>query len=174
MASKIEDYGLIGNTRTAALVSRAGSIDWLCAPRFDSDACFAALVGYDEYGAWSLRPAVRVNESRHRYRDNSMVLETEMACDGGAVRFIDFMPTNGRCEIIRIIEGLEGEVPVEMILTVRFGYGADLPLIEMTRDGTRFSAGPDSLIQPPAVGLFQRSWPVCASRAIRKPPALVL
>jgi GH15 family glucan-1,4-alpha-glucosidase len=78
MASKIEDYGLIGNTRTAALVSRSGSIDWLCAPRFDSDACFASLVGYDEHGSWGLRPAVRVRESKQRYRENSMVLETDL------------------------------------------------------------------------------------------------
>ena len=88
MASKIEDYGLIGNTNTCALVSRSGSIDWLCAPRFDSDACFAALVGYDEHGCWALRPSVRVRETRQRYRDDSLVLETEFVCDGGVVRIV--------------------------------------------------------------------------------------
>ena len=92
MASKIEDYGLIGNTLTCALVSRSGSIDWLCAPRFDSDACFAALIGYEEHGRWALRPAVRTRETRQRYRDNSMVLETEFVCDGGTFRIVDFMP----------------------------------------------------------------------------------
>ena len=131
MASRIEDYGMIGNTRTCALVSRAGSIDWMCAPRFDSDACFAALVGYDEHGRWALRPAVRVREARQRYRDDSMVLETELTCDGGVVRIVDFMPVDGNgCEIVRIVEGVDGEVPIEMLLNVRFGYGADWPLIE--------------------------------------------
>src|SRR5262245_63652695 len=77
MASKIEDYGLIGNTYTGALVSRSGSIDWLCAPRFDSDACLTALIGYDEHGRWSLRPTVEVRETRQRYRDDTMMLETE-------------------------------------------------------------------------------------------------
>ena len=95
MASRIEDYGLIGNTLTAALVSRSGSIDWLCAPRFDSDACFAALVGYDEHGRWGIRPTVRIRETRQRYRDDTLVLETEFVCDGGAVRIVDFMPIGG-------------------------------------------------------------------------------
>ncbi len=155
MASKIEDYGLIGNTRTAALVSRSGSIDWLCAPRFDSDACFAGLVGYDEHGSWALRPAVRVRESNQRYRDNSMVLETDLICEGGAIRITDYMPMNDGCDVVRIVEGLDGEVPVEMLLTVRFGYGADWPLIEMTKDGTRFLAGPDALILRGPLALTQ-------------------
>ena len=129
MASRIEDYGLIGNTRTAALVSRSGSIDWLCTPRFDSDACFAALVGYDEHGSWALRPAVRVRESKQRYRDNSMVLETDLICEGGAVRITDFMPIADGCDVVRIVEGLDGEVPVEMLLDrplrLRRGLAAD-------------------------------------------------
>jgi GH15 family glucan-1,4-alpha-glucosidase len=89
VASKIEDYGLIGSRNTAALVSRSGSIDWLCAPRFDSDACFAALVGYDEHGRWLLRPGTAVRESRQRYRGDTLILETEFVCDGGVVRVID-------------------------------------------------------------------------------------
>src|SRR5215471_14129722 len=146
MASKIEDYGLIGNTYTAALVSRSGSIDWLCAPRFDSDACLAALVGYDKHGRWSLRPTVRVNETRQRYRDETMILETEFVCDGGAARVIDFRPVGSRCDVLRIIEGVEGEVPMEMLLDVRFGYGADAPWIEKTGDGAFFQAGPDAVV----------------------------
>ena len=147
MASKIEDYGLIGNTLTTALVSRSGSIDWLCAPRFDSDACFTALIGYDEHGRWGIRPTVRIRETQQRYRDETLVLETEFACDGGAARIVDFMPTGtGRCDVVRIIEGLDGEVPLEMLLDVRFGYGADAPLIEKTADGTSFMAGPDALV----------------------------
>ena len=168
MASKIEDYGLIGNTLTCALVSRSGSIDWLCAPRFDSDACFAALIGYEEHGRWALRPAVRTRETRQRYRDNSMVLETEFVCEGGSFRIVDFMPMGSRCDVVRIVEGLDGEVPVEMLLDVRFGYGADAPLVEMTRDGTRFLAGPDALILrgPLALALDKRR--VSAQLQVRK------
>ena len=168
MASKIEDYGLIGNTCTCALVSRSGSIDWLCAPRFDSDACFAALVGYDEHGRWALRPTVRLRETRQRYRGDTMVLETELLCDGGVVRIIDFMPMGGRCDIVRIVEGVEGEVPIEMLLDVRFGYGADAPLIEMTRDGTRFLAGPDALILRGPLALAQQGRRVSALLQVRK------
>src|SRR3954452_14593072 len=90
VASKIEDYGLIGNTRTAALVSRTGSIDWLCGPKFDSDGCFASLLGYDEHGCWSFRPTTAVRDNPQRYRGDTMILETEFVCDGGAVRIIDF------------------------------------------------------------------------------------
>jgi GH15 family glucan-1,4-alpha-glucosidase len=168
MASKIEDYGLIGNTLTSALVSRSGSIDWLCAPRFDSDACFSALVGYEEHGRWALRPAVRTRDSRQRYRDNSMVLETEFICDGGAFRIVDFMPIGTRCDVVRIVEGLEGEVPVEMLLDVRFGYGADAPMIEMTRDGTQFLAGPDALILRGPLALTEDKRRVTAQLQVRK------
>lgn len=146
MASKIEDYGMIGNTYTSALVSRSGSIDWLCAPRFDSDACFAALVGYDEHGRWSLRPTVDVRETRQRYRDDTMILETEFVCDGGGVRIIDFMPVGSRCDVVRIVEGVEGEVLLEMLLNVRFGYGFDAPLIRKLDDGTYLLAGPDAVV----------------------------
>ena len=83
--------------------------------------------------------------SRQRYRDDTLVLETEFVCDGGGVRVVDFMPMDGRCSVVRVVEGVEGEVPVEMLLDVRFGYGADIPWIELTRDGTRFLAGPDAL-----------------------------
>ena len=149
MASRIEDYGLIGNTRTAALVSRTGSVDWMCAPRFDSDACFAGLVGYDEHGCWALRPTVAIREAKQRYRDDTLILETEFICDGGAIRITDFMPMGHegeRCDLVRIVEGLEGEVPLEMLLQVRFGYGADTPWITSDRDGLHFIAGPDALI----------------------------
>jgi GH15 family glucan-1,4-alpha-glucosidase len=149
MASRIEDYGLIGNTRTAALVSRTGSIDWFCAPRFDSDACFAALLGYDEHGCWSIRPTVAVRETRQRYRDESLILETEFVCDGGTVRITDFMPlgeSEHRADVIRVLEGIEGEVPVEMLLDARFGYGADVPWITRVPEGLLFVAGPDALI----------------------------
>lgn len=118
MADKIENYGLIGNMQTAALVSRSGSIDWLCAPHFDSDACFTSIVGYDEHGRWSIRPGAAVRETRQRYRGDTMILETEFTCDGGVVRITDAMPVNaGPCDVIRIIEGVEGELPVEISST---------------------------------------------------------
>src|SRR5215831_18562133 len=168
MASKIEDYGLIGNTYTSALVSRSGSIDWLCAPRFDSEACFAALVGYDEHGFWSLRPTVAVRENRQSYRGNTMILETVFVCDGGAVRVIDFMPVGGRCDIVRIIEGLDGEVPFEMLLNVRFGYGEHVPFIESTDDGACFLSGPDAIVLRSSVAVGLSDHRLSAYLPIRK------
>jgi GH15 family glucan-1,4-alpha-glucosidase len=146
MASRIEEYGLIGNTLTTALVSTSGSIDWFCAPRFDSDACFAALVGRDKHGRWSIHPTVRTREIHQRYRGDTLILETDIACDHGAIRIIDFMPVAERCDLVRIIEGLDGEVPLEMLLDVRFGYGAYAPLIQNEADGISFMAGPDALM----------------------------
>jgi GH15 family glucan-1,4-alpha-glucosidase len=147
MASKIEDYGLIGNMETAAIVSRSGAIDWLCAPYFDSDACFSALLGYEENGRWSLSPTVAVRENRQRYRGDTVILETDFICEGGVVRVTDFMPVGGgRCDLVRIVEGLEGEVPMEMLLRVRFGFGDDLPWITLEKGGVRFVAGPDCVV----------------------------
>jgi GH15 family glucan-1,4-alpha-glucosidase len=146
MASRIEDYGLIGNLRTSALVSRHGDVDWMCAPRFDSDACFAALIGYDEHGTWALRPTIPVRETRQRYHDDTLILETDLVCDGGVVRLVDFMPVGERCDVVRIVEGIAGEVPVELLLDVRFGYGAERPSIQPEGDGVRFTSGPSSVI----------------------------
>ena len=146
MASRIEDYGLIGNLRTGALVSKAGSIDWLCAPRFDSKACFAALVGYDEHGRWSLEPASPVRSRRQRYRGDTLVLETDVTCDEGAYRLIEFMPPGERTDIVRIVEGVEGEVPLQMVLCARFDYGLNRPWATRTADGFSLVAGPDALL----------------------------
>jgi GH15 family glucan-1,4-alpha-glucosidase len=147
MASRIEDYGLIGDQRTAALVSRQGDVAWLCAPRFDSDACFASLVGYDEHGRWSLHPTVPVRERAQTYRGDTLVLETEFRCEGGAARVIDFMPLTGegRTDVVRILEGIDGEVSIEMVLDVRFGYGAEAPLVQAEPDGASFVAGPNAM-----------------------------
>jgi len=106
MALKIEDYGLIGNLRTAALVSRNGSVDWASAPAFDSDAFFASMVGYDQHGRWSLRPATAVRRIRQRYREDSLILETEFACDGGLLKVVDFMPIAGAMGAQRLLHGL--------------------------------------------------------------------
>src|SRR5262249_40629278 len=124
VASKIEDYGFISNLRTGALVSRTADIEWLCAPRFDSDACFASLVGYDEHGRWSIRPTTAIREARQAYRGDTLILDTEFVCDGGSVRVTDFMPLarDGRCDVIRLVEGLAGEVQLEVMLRPRFAY----------------------------------------------------
>ena len=151
MASRIEDYGLIGNMRTAALVSRQGSIDWFGGPRFDSDACFAALIGYDEHGRWQIRPTVAIREIKQRYRGDTMILETEFFCDSGAVRIIDFMPMGRRgrhrCDLVRIVEGLRRRGPgrdaAGRPLWLRQGH----PLGHAGAiDGMRFTAGPDTLV----------------------------
>jgi GH15 family glucan-1,4-alpha-glucosidase len=168
MASKIEDYGLIGNTFTCALVSPSGSIDWLCSPRFDSDACFTALLGYDKHGRWSLRPTVTVRENRQRYRGDTMILETEFACDGGVVRVIDFMAMSCQCDVVRIIEGLDGEVPLEMLLDIRFGYGANAPFIEMVGDGMSFMSGPDAFMLRTPMTLDQSGKSVSAYFRVKK------
>jgi GH15 family glucan-1,4-alpha-glucosidase len=169
MASRIEDYGLIGNMHTAALVSRSGSIEWLPAPRFDSDAFFASLVGYDEHGSWSMRPTSAVRENRQRYRNNSMVLETEFVCDGGAVRITDFMPlAKDRCSVVRILEGLEGTVQMETLVNVRFGYGAYSPWISHEGDATRFVGGPDAVFLRAPVKFDRKGIHIAALIEVRK------
>src|SRR6188768_1858263 len=109
MAARIEDYGLIGDLQTAALVSRDGCVDWLCFPRFDSGACFAALLGDESNGRWSFKPTEKITATRRRYRGDTLILETEIETESGAVRLIDFMPPRGKApDIIRIVEGIRG------------------------------------------------------------------
>jgi GH15 family glucan-1,4-alpha-glucosidase len=121
MALRIEDYGLIGDTYAAGLVGKDGSIDWLCVPRFDSGACFAALLGNREHGRWLLAPVGDSRAARRRYRDDTLILETEFECSQGAVRVIDCMSPRQRLpEVIRIVEGLRGRVAMTMELVVRF------------------------------------------------------
>jgi len=146
MSSRIEDYALIGNTRTAALVARDGSIDWLCAPRFDSRACFAALVGTPDNGRWQLAPRQPVRRTRRRYRDQTMILETDFETSSGSVRLIDCMPLwPGRTDLVRIVEGLRGHVPMRMELIIRCGYGAVIPWVRRVDGALLATAGPDSL-----------------------------
>jgi GH15 family glucan-1,4-alpha-glucosidase len=147
MPSRIENYGFIGDMYGAALVSRDGSIDWLCVPRFDSDACMAALLGRDEHGCWLIHPGAEVRRNSRRYRPGTMILETDFECDGGAVRITDFMPIGLYAQsVIRIVEGLEGTVPVYFWLAARFGYGRSKPWIEKTDGGIRLTVAPESLI----------------------------
>jgi GH15 family glucan-1,4-alpha-glucosidase len=145
---RIEDYALIGDTETAALVSRDGSIDWLCLPRFDSGACFSALLGTEENGYWRIQPVGRIRTVRRRYRPHTLVLETEMVTDGGSVRLIDFMPIRSEKtnpDVVRIVEGLEGRVEMRMDLTIRFDYGHLVPWVTRRRQGLIAVGGPDAL-----------------------------
>src|SRR5205823_6214151 len=131
LSSPIEDYAVIGDTQTAAIVGRNGAIDWLCFPRFDSGACFAALLGDGSHGRWSLAPAGgpgTVVARRRRYRPDTLILETELDTADGTVRLIDFMPPRGVApDVARIVEGVRGRVVVDMELTVRFDYGRVVP-----------------------------------------------
>jgi len=146
MALPIEDYGLIGDGHTAALVGRDGSIDWLCFPEFDSRACFAALLGKPENGRWLLTPAAEVLRVERRYRKGTLILETDFATDKGAVRLVDFMPvTDKRADLIRIVEGLRGEVAMRMELIIRFDYGSIVPWVQRRHGMLQATAGPDTL-----------------------------
>jgi len=147
MPAPIEDYGLIGDATTVALISLGGSIDWLCLPRFDADACFAKLLGNDQNGYWAMRPAAPVRSIERHYRQDTLILESEITTDKGRARVIDFMPP-GETEhdIIRIVEGIEGEVPMHVDLKARFGYGAHIPWIKVDGMRATLTSGPSALL----------------------------
>ncbi|MDQ3822502.1 MAG: glycoside hydrolase family 15 protein [Actinomycetota bacterium] len=147
MAERLEDYGLIGDLQSAALVGRSGSIDWLCLPRFDSGACFAALLGSDNSGRWLIEPAGEVRERRQRYRGETLVLETEVDTAEGTIRLIDFMPPRGRDpDVVRIVEGVRGRVECRLELVIRFDYGSIVPWVRRIDGDARLAiAGPDGL-----------------------------
>jgi GH15 family glucan-1,4-alpha-glucosidase len=144
---KIEDYALIGDLRTTALVGRNGSVDWFCVPRTDSAACFAALLGSEEHGRWLLCPSVPVRRVSRRYREGTLILETDFETDSGVARVIDFMPLRhaGSPQLVRIVEGLHGEVPMRMEFIARFDYGSLIPWVERTADGILALGGPNAL-----------------------------
>ncbi|HXE46467.1 MAG TPA: glycoside hydrolase family 15 protein [Conexibacter sp.] len=143
---RIEDYGLIGDMQTAALVGREGSVDWLCLPRFDSASCFAALLGDERHGRWLLAPAGEVRATRRRYRPGTLILETEHETAEGLVRVIDFMPRrgDGPPRVMRIVEGVRGRVPMRTELALRPDYGAIHPWVEAAADGAVATSGPDA------------------------------
>lgn len=143
---RVEDYALIGDTQTAALVSTEGAIEWLCLPRFDSGACFAALLGDDTNGSWRIAPASGGSASTRRYRPGTLVLETTFVTDAGTVRVIDCMPLRGEApDVVRIVEGVSGRVSMRMHLSIRFDYGRSIPWVQRTGDALRAVAGPDAL-----------------------------
>ncbi|HTU54066.1 MAG TPA: glycoside hydrolase family 15 protein [Acetobacteraceae bacterium] len=145
----IEDYALIGDCRSAALVGRNGSIDWLCLPRFDSDACFAALLGNASHGRFRIAPAAAEPRVRRAYRDGTLVLETEFETEGGAVAVIDFMVWGGgHPTLVRLVEGRRGRVAMTIELVIRFDYGLTVPWVTRLEDGSGLSAvaGPHQLV----------------------------
>src|SRR5204862_3780262 len=145
--TKIEDYAFLSDTQTGAVVSRAGCVDWLCFPRFDSPACFASLLGEGKNGRWRFWPKEKIEKTTRRYRDETLILETEIETESGAVRLIDFMPPRGENpDIIRIVEGLRGKVSMHMELIIRFDYGQIVPWVRKRHDGLEAVAGPDGLI----------------------------
>lgn len=137
MPCKIEDYGLIGDCETAALVGRDGSIDWLCWPAFDSDACFAALLGDRKNGRWLIAPAGEITRTTRRYWGNSLILETRFETADGVVDIVDFMPPRGKAsDVVRLVRGARGKVKMRMELILRFGFGSDIPWVRKNDKGS--------------------------------------
>jgi GH15 family glucan-1,4-alpha-glucosidase len=162
MPSRIEDYALIGDCQAAALVGRDGSIDWLCWPRFDSDACFAALLGREDHGRWRIAPRDGGARVTRRYRDRTLILETRFETCEGAVTLVDFMPLRGsHSNVVRLVVGERGRVTMCGELVLRFGYGAIVPWVTRLEDGTlRAIAGPDMVVMrtsAPFVGQNMRT-----------------
>ncbi len=148
MSKPIEDYALIGNTHTVALVARDGAIDWLCLPRFDSPACFAALLGSEEHGRWRIAPTAPVTEIRRDYLDQSLVLETRFVTADGEVALIDFMPAardETAEQVVRLVKGVRGRVEMESDLAPRFDYGHIVPWVQHIDGGVSAVGGPDAI-----------------------------
>ena len=149
MASRIEDYALIGDCQTAALVGKDGSIDWLCFPRFDSGAVFAALLGSSDNGRWRIAPGSPVKTTRRKYIGETLVLETEFQTDAGTVAVIDFMPIRETTpDLVRIIEGRGGKVLMRSELALRFDYGSIVPWVHKSDGGIAAIAGPNAVLTP--------------------------
>ena len=158
MSALIEDYAIIGDCETAAVVSRAGSIDWLCFPRFDSSACFAALLGTPENGRWSIGPTEKTARISRRYRPDTLILETIFETDSGSAMLIDFMPPrDGESDVVRMVVGTGGQVDFETDLVVRFDYGRTVPWVTREDNGIiRAIAGPHQLLLSSPVRLVGR------------------
>lgn len=148
MPSRIEDYALIGDLETAALVAKDGSVDWLCWPRFDSPACMAALLGDPLHGRWKIAPAGEIRSSKRSYRPSTLILETSFETPTGAATVIDFMPPREKhSDLVRVVRCSRGQVKMEMELVLRFDYGASIPWVQSLHDGTlRAIAGPNMVV----------------------------
>ncbi|HET9930645.1 MAG TPA: trehalase-like domain-containing protein, partial [Polyangiaceae bacterium] len=144
---RIEDYAIIGDTQTLALVGINGAIDWLCFPRFDSGACFASLLGSEENGRWLLAPKGEATSVRRRYRDGTLILETEFKTPEGTARVVDYMPIRGKNpDVVRIVEDVSGVVPMRSELVIRFDYGSIVPWVRKEHGRLQAIAGPDALV----------------------------
>ena len=169
MVERIEDYAVIGDMQTAALVGKTGSIDWLCFPRFDSGACFAALLGDEGNGHWRLAPVGGRPATRRQYRGDSLVLETEWDTADGTVRVIDFMPLRGDApDVVRIVEGLDGSVPMSSELRLRFEYGSVVPWVRRIGDDLAAVAGPDAIWLRTPVETYGRDKTTFSDFTVRK------
>jgi GH15 family glucan-1,4-alpha-glucosidase len=149
LSCRIEDYGLIGDCETAALVGLDGSIDWLCWPAFDSDACFAGLLGTRKHGRWLIAPAEEIKKTSRSYWGDTLILKTRFETANGVVALIDFMPPRGNAsDVVRLVRGVSGKVKMRMELIIRFGFGADVPWVKKSEDGTALLAicGPDMTV----------------------------
>ena len=167
--TRIEDYALIGDCETAALVSRDGSIDWLCWPDFSSGACFAALLGTEEHGCWRIWPAAEVLRATRRYLPQTMVVETILETVDGAVEMLDFMPPRGaHSRVIRRVRGLRGKVDMAMTLTIRFDYGRTTPWVTTRKGELRAVAGPDMLVLHTDVKLRGEALTTVSEFTVRK------
>ena len=146
MPSRIEEYAMVGDLQTAAIIGADGSADWLCFPRFDSPACFAALLGEDANGHWRIAPATGGRCTRRRYRPDTLVLETEWETPDGAVRVVDCIPPRGVApDLVRVVEGVSGNVALTSELRPRFDYGRVVPWVTIEGREVRAIAGPDAL-----------------------------
>jgi GH15 family glucan-1,4-alpha-glucosidase len=166
--TRIEDYAMLGDLHTAALVSNTGSVDWLCLPRFDSPACFAALVDTPDAGRWLLAPAAGGTCSSRRYRDDTLVLETEWITPEGRVRVVDFMPPRGHAaDLIRIVEGISGAVPMFGELRLRFDYGRVMPWVRRRGQRIEAVAGPDAVWLSTPAPTEGREWSTVSEFTVR-------
>jgi GH15 family glucan-1,4-alpha-glucosidase len=169
MAAKIEDYALIGDCETGALVDRNGSIDWLCWPDFSSDACFAALLGNEENGYWRVTPANGKWKTTRRYRPHTLILETTFEHADGSFRLIDFMPVRQRnSHIVRIVEGIRGKVSLSMEMALRFDYGRTVPWVTHIKDGVRAIAGPNLAVLRASVPMHGENLKTVADFTVRR------
>jgi GH15 family glucan-1,4-alpha-glucosidase len=155
MTSRIEDYALIGDCKTAALVGRDGSIDWLCWPRFDSAACFAALLGTAEHGRWLIAPKEPSLAVSRRYRPGTLILETEFQTESGSATVVDFMALGDGAHLLRIVMGRTGRVDFQTELVARFNYGSTVPWVTRLDDGViNVVAGPEQLVLRTSIALY--------------------
>lgn len=169
MSSAIEDYALIGNLCTSALVDRTGSIDWLCLPRFDSGACFASILGNTKDGRWLLAPQDDIKQVRRKYREQTLVLETEFETESGVATVVDFMPIAEhpeRVDVVRIVRGIRGQVPMRAEVILRFDYGRTIPWVRKRDYGLSAVSGPNAIALRTAVPLQNEDFTTVAEFTI--------